>query len=181
MIHIIVLMFLAGLINGRLFSLMVGVAAVVHGMPIWIAIITTATFSHLITFGYFLFGHYLSSWLPLRNYHIPEKWTGLIQKINHYILSHHIRFILLYRFIPGLGMFSPYIIGASKERIVTYFFVDILAALIWAMVFVGAGALFGTAAINVLSGHPMIELGITLIAVVFVVFYLWWKHRGKVV
>lgn len=177
MIHIFVLMILTGVINGRVFAVMVGIAAALHHMPIWLAILLTALASHLITFIYFLCGRFLSSWLPLRNYHVPEKWTHRVHKINDYIQLHHIRFILIYRFIPGLAMFSPYIIGATKERILSYFVVDMIAATIWSVIFVSIGAIFGKAAINILSGHPMMEVMITVVGVIFVVVYLWWKHH----
>lgn len=76
------------------------------------------------------------------------KWPRLqggVDRVTYHLDKHATVFILTFRFFYGLRNISPIAIalgGVSSRR---YFFLNLIAAIIWAISFGGAGYLFGHA------------------------------------
>ena len=118
------------------------------------------------------------------------KWMG--PKVFHYENSrffkkHHLmrahafyekyggRAIILARFAPIIRTFAPFVAGIGTMTYRKFFFYNVVGAIAWVGLFLGAGYFFGNLPF-VKSNMKMIILAIIIISVLPIVWE-WWKAR----
>lgn len=73
------------------------------------------------------------------------RWKARSSRILGVFEKHHWVLMLGYRFVPGMGKFTPLLIGTSGFKASRFLLQSIPAAALWAVVIVGVGALFSKA------------------------------------
>lgn len=86
--------------------------------------------------------------------------------------------IILARFIPIIRTFAPFVAGISNMAYMHFLNFNILGGVLWVVLFVGAGTLFGNIPI-VKERFELVILGIIAISL-FPMLHEWWKNRTKV-
>jgi membrane protein DedA with SNARE-associated domain len=161
------LVFLGALFEGETMLLLAGMAA--HNghlaLPVIMAVAVAGGF--LGDYVYFLLGRRHGGTLLARfpSLQRPAARAGAL--LAHY----HTPFILANRFLYGLRIAGPMAVGMSAIPAARFALVNLLGAVLWAFVIVGAGYLFGHAVELLLGDIRRIEEwllgGIVLVAVVF--------------
>jgi membrane protein DedA with SNARE-associated domain len=142
----------ASALNSAVLAVAAGFAAKTDGGLLVVVLLLLTIASHVLSCLYFLSGRgvelLVHRLLDKRHLH-PE--SHRFQTVTGYIEKYERRYIFMYRFIPGLRFISPYIMGMGEERFWPFFFLDWLAALVWASAFGVVGYLFGAAAMRVID------------------------------
>lgn len=88
-------------------------------------------------------------------------------------------FILTIRFIYGLRIAGPLIMGASRMHTLRFATFNIIGAALWALLITGLGFVFGLAVNALLSDVKRIEeIGVIAILVIGLLFWLWHTLRA---
>ena len=156
-------------IEGELVFLSAVIAASHGYLNIWlvigIAIIATIS-SDLI---YFNLGKNRAEILTNR-----PRWKTKIEVVHKKLEKHRTLFLVSYRFLYGLRVATPLVLGTQNIKQVTFLKYSIISTLIWATVFTFLGLAFGEIIINYLKRFQKIEFyiicGLILLAVVFMIF-----------
>jgi membrane protein DedA with SNARE-associated domain len=90
-------------------------------------------------------------------------WRARIDRVLNLLRRYDIGFILTFRFIYGVRNFSSFAIGISGVPWPRFMFFNFIAALMWAVVFVGAGYVSGRAADRAL-GHYAQKFSLVMLA-----------------
>ena len=110
-------------------------------------------------------------------------WRARVDKILAFLRRYDVGFILTFRFIYGVRNFSSFAIGISGVGWMRFMVLNLIAALIWAVVFVGAGYLSGRAMHRML-GHYAERFSLAMLvafALVLIAAYVYHRvHRGRV-
>lgn len=142
----------ASAINSALLCVTAGIAAKTDGGSLIVVLLLLVVGSHLLSCLYFLSGQ--GTDLAVRRFLDEDclhAQSTSFQTVTGYMKRYRRLYIFMYRFIPGLRFISPYIMGLQGQRFWPFFFVDWLAALLWASVFGGLGFLFGAVVLRVLD------------------------------
>jgi len=83
--------------------------------------------------------------------------------------------IVLGRFVPIVRTFVPFVAGAASMRPPTFAFFNLIGAVGWVGLCVGAGFLFGNVPI-VKQNFSLVTIGIVIVSLLPVAFE-WWKRR----
>jgi membrane protein DedA with SNARE-associated domain len=112
--------------------------------------------------------------------HFPDAKVR-VARFNHRLLRYHRRLIVAVRFMYGLRVLGPIIIGNNDEvptrRFIVY---NLLGAILWAGVFAGVGYLFGPGMRKLIADirqYEALAAGLLLLVVL-----LWWaryRYRNK--
>ena len=110
------------------------------------------------------------------------KWRkGRVRKVQGMIRRHQYWVVFGVRFLYGLRIVGPVVIGTSGIPIRTFLFFNLLGAAVWALLFTLLGYLIGPA---VLSAYAHVEQyqgwalgGIAALAVLWWGGHYWWSHR----
>jgi membrane protein DedA with SNARE-associated domain len=100
-----------------------------------------------------------------------ERAFGLLNKYDKY-------FILSFRFFYGIRNVSPVVIGMARVPIWRYFYLNVIAAIVWAIALGLAGYGFGAVLRQYLRGFGRYELYI-FIGLVAVALAIWLVHIGR--
>ncbi|WP_414501983.1 DedA family protein [Zymobacter sp. IVIA_5232.4 C2] len=108
---------------------------------------------------------------------------GRVRKVQGMIRRHQHSVIFGVRFLYGLRIVGPIVIGTSGVPIRTFLFFNLLGAAVWAVLFTLLGYLIGPA---VLKAYAQVEQyqgwvwgGITLLVVAWWGGHYWWSHRHR--
>lgn len=105
-------------------------------------------------------------------------WKSKSEKVFSLLDKHQIWLILGFRFLYGLRTVTPFIIGASRISPSRFLVLNILGALVWAIVVGVLGYLFGHT-LEILMGdikkYELLVFAVLLVAGVLV----WLKHLHK--
>jgi len=100
-------------------------------------------------------------------------------KIDNLLARYEALFILSVRFIYGLRIAGPLIMGASRMRLSRFATFNVIGAAFWAMLITGLGYVFGLAVNALLSDVKRIEeIGLLVILVFGLLFWLWYTLRA---
>lgn len=174
----------ASALNSAVLAVSAGFAAKTDGGMLVVVLLLLTIASHGLSCLYFGSGRgvelLVHRFLDKRHLH-PE--SHRFQKVTGYIEKYQRRYIFMYRFIPGLRFISPYIMGMGEERFWPFFFLDWLAALLWASAFGVVGFLFGAAAMRVIDDFASYDTyvfsGIAALVVVFVLVKHLYQRRRR--
>ncbi len=119
-----------------------------------------------------------------RRYGTPllDRWPQMRDKIDwtfRMVRDHETLFILSFRFIYGIRNISPFVIGMSGISRLKYFFLNLIAATIWAGTFSWGGYLLGTALEQWLGSHKWLILGGFVAFIALLVLLSKLKERRK--
>jgi len=90
---------------------------------------------------------------------------------------HHVAFILCNRFLYGLRIAGPLVVGASGVPFLRFAVLNMIGAAIWATTIGGAGYYFGVAMAALLADLRSIE-EVILLGILSAGFLLWlWRRR----
>lgn len=96
-------------------------------------------------------------------------------KVDKLLARYDAIFILINRFIYGLRIAGPLIMGASRMHMLRFAAFNIVGAILWASLITGLGYMFGQAVNVLLSNIQRIE-EIILIAILVIGFLFWLWH-----
>ncbi len=99
-------------------------------------------------------------------------------RVEELIRRHSVWLILGVRFMYGLRIAGPVLIGMSRVPRVEFIFLNLLGALIWAGLVAGAGYLFGKAVAMALRDAWRYELEL-LIAIALIGLVFWLLRRAR--
>jgi membrane protein DedA with SNARE-associated domain len=98
-------------------------------------------------------------------------------RVRQLLYRYHAPFILVNRFLYGLRIAGPIVVGTCEITYLRFAIFNVIGAIIWAPTIVGLGYFFG-AAINSVSREVRdaeIAIVLTAIAIGFAIF--WWRKR----
>ncbi|ELV07763.1 DedA family protein [Wohlfahrtiimonas chitiniclastica] len=87
-----------------------------------------------------------------------------LEKTHHFYEKYGSKTIVIARFVPIVRTFAPFVAGASKMTYKTFATFNILGALLWMFLMLGAGYLFGTIP-WIKQNFSIIVLGIIFISI----------------
>lgn len=160
----------ASALNSTILAIAAGFAAKTDGGSLLVVVLLLTILSHLVSCLFFLSGKGAGTFVHrfVSPSHTHSE-SNHFRKVSGYIQRYDTLYIFMYRFIPGLRIISPYIIAMNTERYSPFFVIDVLAALLWALLFGSLGYLFGTAASRMIDNfsHYATEifLGVAAVAV----------------
>jgi membrane protein DedA with SNARE-associated domain len=108
-------------------------------------------------------------------------WRQRVDKVMAFVRRYDTWFILSFRFIYGVRNFSSFAIGISGVGWLRFLVLNLIAALVWAIVFVGAGYLSGRAAHRML-GHYAERFSLVMLggfAAILIGVYLYQRIRRR--
>ena len=109
---------------------------------------------------------------------VMARWPRLQQhapRVNALLQRHHIWIIIGIRFMYGLRTAGPALIGMSEVGALRFALLNLIGAVLWAVVISGAGYLFGQALELILRDVRRYE--IAGLAAIIAVGFLWWGWR----
>lgn len=173
-----VLFFFGIFLEGELILLSAVIAAHQGLMNIWlvigIAFIATITSD---VFYYNLGKHSAEKWLA------KSKFAQNYLVVKNRLIQHRTKMLLTYRFLYGMRMVTPFVLGTQQVSLFTFLKYSIISTVIWSLLFVGLGYTFGEVIINNLKHIQKIEYyfigGLILVAIVFTLLKLIKKNKQK--
>lgn len=102
-------------------------------------------------------------------------WKPNIKKAHDLLERYQVLLILGFRFLYGMRTVTPFVIGMSRVKTGTFFFLNFLGALVWAILIGSAGYFFGTAFEAILGNIKHIEVEL-MIVIGFIGFAAWVAH-----
>lgn len=111
------------------------------------------------------------------NYFIGEKFGAALLSAKHSLIKkehidkasgfyakHGNKTIFLCRFVPVVRTFAPFVAGIGKMKYLTFAKYNVLGALTWVFLFIGAGYFFGNIP-AVKNNFTMVVLGIVIVSI----------------
>jgi len=98
-----------------------------------------------------------------------------LQRAHAFFEEYGGKAIVLGRFVPIVRTFVPFVAGAASMRPSTFAFFNLIGAVGWVGLCVGAGFLFGNVPI-VKQNFSLVTIGIVVVSLLPVAFE-WWKRR----
>ena len=93
------------------------------------------------------------------------------QRARAFFDRHPLSFVFAFRFLYGLRTISPVAIGTTDFPAIRFMLINAAAALLWAVIFISLGYLFGQAIEVVFGKARLVEMIIGTLAIVFVAAY----------
>jgi len=109
------------------------------------------------------------------------RWRDRVDRTTVILRRYDIGFILTFRFIYGVRNISSFTIGVSGVAWLRFLILNLIAALIWAVVFVSAGYLSGRAMHRALGAYAQ-QFSVAMLAglvVIVVTAYLYQRLRRR--
>jgi membrane protein DedA with SNARE-associated domain len=168
---IVYIVFFIGIFLEGEFILLSAVIAAHQGiLNIWlvIPIAIFATISSDIV--YFNLGkHKAEKWLS------KSKFASKFETVNQRLRNHRTKMLLSYRFLYGIRMITPFVLGTQKLEFTKFLKYSIISTVIWCLILVGLGYAFGELIINNLKHIEKIEYYFIISLLVIAVFYIIYK------
>lgn len=101
------------------------------------------------------------------------KWKSKIEAVNVILVKHRQIFLVSYRFLYGLRIATPLVLGTQNINTLTFLNYSTISTLIWATLFTFLGLAFGELILTYLNHIKQIEFyiigGLLFSAIVFLV------------
>ena len=126
---------------------------------------------------FFLVGRLWSQSLLIR---FPRS-APRVQRIRELLDRHHAPIIVGIRFMYGLRILGPIVIGTCKVSAWRFALFNVLGAAIWAPLIGGLGYLFGSALqwlLDDLKDFELAALGLVVVVALTMAGVHWWRARG---
>jgi len=107
------------------------------------------------------------------------KWQNRVHKVHQLLERYHDLIMLGFRFVYGMRIMTPFVIGMSKSIKTSRFVIlNAIGAMIWSVVISAGGYLFGYALKSVIKDVKRYELAvITIISAVGIILWIIHKYR----
>ena len=109
-------------------------------------------------------------------------WQEGAQKVYRHLERHQYWLILTFRFYYGLRNVTPFVVGSAQIPRLRFFVLNLIGAIVWALVFAAAGFYLGKAFEEFIDGYHRYALNV-LGALVIVGLLIWLvtliRHRRK--
>ena len=108
------------------------------------------------------------------------KWQGRVTRVNKYIERYHNLVMLGFRFVYGMRIMTPFVIGTFKNiKAMRFFILNAIGAIIWSVSVSAGGYFFGYALEGFIKDVKHYEkLAIIIILIIGIV--LWIIHLYKI-
>lgn len=101
-------------------------------------------------------------------------------QIHALLERYDLLFILIVRFLYGLRIAGPVILGSSQVRLLRFAVFNVIGAALWAILISGAGYAFGLAISPLIADIKQIEeIVLIVILALGTVFWLWQRSRNN--
>ena len=150
---IVYIVFFIGIFLEGEFILLSAVIAAHQGiLNIWL-VIPIAIFATISSdMVYFNLGkHKAEKWLS------KSKFASKFEIVNQQLRNHRTKMLLSYRFLYGMRMITPFVLGTQKLEFAKFLKYSIISTVIWCIILVGLGYAFGEFIINSLKHIEKIE------------------------
>lgn len=109
------------------------------------------------------------------------KWKRRVERVNKYIERYHNFVMLGFRFVYGMRIATPFVMGMSKNIKTTRFFIlNAIGAIIWSVSVSAGGYFFGYALEGFLKNVKYYEkLAIIIIIIMGIVLWIIHRYRAK--
>lgn len=102
------------------------------------------------------------------------------QRIHDLLERHNVIFILAVRFLYGLRIAGPVILGSSRVSLLRFAVLNVIGAALWSVLVSGAGYAFGLVISSLVSDIRRIEeVLLVVMLVIGVFFWLWRRARAR--
>lgn len=172
-------LFLGSMLEGETVTILGGIAAHRQWMHLPFAILAAAAGGALGDILLFLVGRHYG--VKVINRFGSDK-TAHIKRMQATILRHQYLAIFGVRFLYGLRLIGPVVIGASHVRVNTFILFNLLGAIVWATLLVGGGYLFGSVFTRYLGNIERHLLWLIPLLIVIALLVRWWlkrRHRAS--
>lgn len=171
--------FLGAAFEGQTAVVVGGLLARQHLMNLWVVAASAAAGSALIDHLLFVAGRrYRSAKLVVRATRQPA-----FAKALRFIERYPVGYTLVFRFLYGLRLASPIAIGVSRVSTWVFTVLNIVAAAIWAAVFVGVGYAGATALHQLFrgrhAGRITVSVAVALVALVAAIALVRWLRERR--
>ncbi|PQJ81889.1 DedA family protein [Polaribacter glomeratus] len=147
-----ILLFLGIFFEGELILLSAVIAAHQGLLNIWMVILIAIFSTILSDIIYFNVGKYKAKkWLT------NSKYAAKYEVVQQKLLKNRTKMLLSYRFLYGMRIITPIVLGSQEISISKFLKYSILSTIIWCFVIVGLGYVFGELIINNLKHIEKIE------------------------
>lgn len=100
------------------------------------------------------------------------------QRIHDLLERYDVLFILIVRFLYGLRIAGPLILGSSRIPLLRFAVLNAVGAALWAVLISGAGYVFGAAVNSLIADLKSVEETVLVVILVLgIVVWLWRKWR----
>ena len=107
------------------------------------------------------------------------KWKGRVERVHKHIERYRIFVMLGFRFVYGMRIATPFVIGMSKKIKATHFFIlNAIGAVIWSVSVSVGGYFFGYALESFMKNVKYYER-LAIIIIIIIGIVLWIIHRYK--
>jgi len=103
-------------------------------------------------------------------------WMTKIDRFNMLLDRFHTPLILGFRFLYGLRIVAPFVMGTSNISSVRFMMLNALGAVLWSIVISFAGYLFGHAVETILADIKHYELYVILLIILTSAIILSWRY-----
>ena len=113
--------------------------------------------------------------------HKHLKWKRRVERVNKYIERYHNFVMLGFRFVYGMRIATPFVMGMSKNIKTTRFFIlNAIGAIIWSVSVSTGGYFFGYALEGFLKNVKYYEkMAIIIIIIMGIVLWIIHRYRAK--
>ena len=147
-----ILLFFGIFLEGEIVFLSAVIAAHQGILNIWIVVLVAIIATLTSDVFYFNAGR-----LKAKKWLSKSKFTEKFESVNKRLLRHRTKMLWSYRFIYGMRMITPFVLG-TQEISFTYFMkYCVLSTILWCSVFVFIGYSFGEIIINNMKHIEKIE------------------------
>jgi len=110
-----------------------------------------------------------------------SKWKRRVERVNKYIEHYHNLVMLGFRFVYGMRITTPFVMGISKNIKTTRFFIlNAIGAIIWSVSVSAGGYFFGYALERFMKDVKHYErLAIIIIIIMGIVLWIIHLYRAK--
>src|SRR3990167_996554 len=166
-----IILVIAMLLTTMVVAILSGLAAHVGYLNLYWAIFIIFSSNLIFTEVYFYIGRGGSARLLKKH---PD-WNEKIARIEHMIEHYNVWFVLLYRFMVGLRVVTPFVVGSSCVGGMKFFIFNTIGAFVWAVFCVLLGYYFGAMVELLLKDVQYYEKYAAAVIIVIAILY-WVLH-----
>jgi len=164
-------LFLASMIEGESVVIAASILASQGRMDIYKVVTLVFIGTLFADQGMFFVGRFWGTKI-LRRYPLLAEKSGIV---FDFLRRYNTAFIMVFRFIYGIRIISPIIIGMSGVEIRYFMFLNFFAAILWTGLSCGAGYFLGEVVLGALSKSQNIWK--YTIGVLLVIFLIWFLRK----